>query len=323
MSKSFKILISTLVVFAFILIVINLNIGFIKLSYSDFFSSGSGNYQIAELRVNRILVMLLAGVSIPSAGFLLQEYFQNPIAGPEVLGISSVGSLAVAVYIFLFSAVSLPEFLQNSFISISAISGSILLMLLLIFFSGKFQDKAYLIVFGFLVSAFTGAVVSVMQLYAENQNLKNYLLWNFGANNQATRNQIYILGVFVLLGIVLCFKVIKPLIGSAFGNNYAQSLGVNLKRLKVLVIITSSLFSASVTAFVGPILFIGIIVPHFCRLLWNPAQLWYQWILNMIVGVLTMELFSIFSELLKLPINIMTSILGIPVVFMMLLKKKA
>lgn len=323
MSKNFKILVCTLVVFVFILILINLNIGFLKLQYSDFFSADSQNSQIAELRINRVLVMLLAGISIPTAGFLLQEYFQNPIAGPEVLGISSVGSLAVAVYIFLFSNIALPEFLQNSFISISAISGSVVLMLILLLFSKKFQDKTYLIVFGFLVSAFTGAIISIMQLYAENQNLKNYLLWNFGANNQATRNQIYVLGTIVLLGIFLCFKTIKPLIGNAFGAQYAQSLGVNLSQLKILIIITSSIFSASVTAFIGPILFIGIVVPHFCRMLWNPSQLWHQWILNMLVGIITMEFFSIFSEVLKLPINIMTSILGIPIVFMMLLKKKA
>lgn len=323
MSKNFKILVCTLVVFVFILILINLNIGFLKLQYSDFFSEDSQNFQIAELRINRVVVMLLAGISIPTAGFLLQEYFQNPIAGPEVLGISSVGSLAVAVYIFLFSNIALPEFLQNSFISISAIAGSVLLMLILLLFSKKFQDKTYLIVFGFLVSAFTGAIITIMQLYAENQNLKNYLLWNFGANNQASRNQIYVLAIIVLLGIFLCFKTIKPLIGSAFGAQYAQSLGVNLSQLKVLIIITSSIFSASVTAFIGPILFIGIVVPHFCRMLWNPSQLWHQWILNMLVGIITMEFFSIFSEVLKLPINIMTSILGIPIVFMMLLKKKA
>ncbi len=323
MHKNFKILISTLVVFVFILIIINLNIGFIKLQFSDFFSADSVNHQIAELRINRILGMLLAGISIPTAGFLLQEYFQNPIAGPEVLGISSVGSLAVAFYIFLFSSFPLPDFLQNSFISISAISGSVLLMLILLLFSRKFQDKTYLIVFGFLVSAFTGALISIMQLYTENQNLKNYLLWSFGANNQASRNQIYVLGIFVLIGVFFCFRTIKPLIGSAFGTQYAQSLGVNLKHLKVLIIITSSILSASVTAFIGPILFIGIVVPHFCRMLWNPSQLWHQWILNMLIGIISMEFFSIFSEILKLPINIMTSILGIPIVFMMLLKKKA
>ena len=323
MSKNFKILLGTLLFFVLILIAVNLNVGFIKLQYSDFFSSDSQNYQIAELRINRVLVMLLAGISIPTAGFLQQEYFQNPIAGPEVLGISSVGSLAVAVYIFLFSNVELPEFLQNSFISIAAISGSILLMLILLVFSRKFQDKTYLIIFGFLVSAFTGAIISVMQLYADNQNLKNYLLWNFGANNQASRNQIYVLGIFVFIGIFVCFKTIKPLIGNAFGAQYAQSLGVNITQLKVLIIISSSIFSATVTAFIGPVLFIGIVVPHFCRMLWNPSQLWHQWILNMVMGVITMEFFSIFSEILKLPINIMTSILGIPIVFMMLLKKKA
>ena len=322
MSKNFKILVCTLVVFVFILILINLNIGFLKLQYSDFFSPDSQNFQIAELRINRVLVMLLAGISIPTAGFLLQEYFQNPIAGPEVLGISSVGSLAVAVYIFLFSNIALPEFLQNSFLSFSAMAGSLLLMAVLLFFASRFQDKSFLIIFGFLISALAGAIVSILQFYAENQSLKNYILWSFGANNMVSKSQIIVLSAAVIFGLMMSFKTIKPLIGNALGASYAQSLGVNLHQLKLLVIVASSVLAASVTAFLGPILFIGIVVPHFCRLIYNPAKLWQQWILNMILGVLMMEVFSVISELTKFPLNVITSLFGIPVILTMMMKKK-
>ncbi|MCY0968453.1 FecCD family ABC transporter permease [Chryseobacterium wangxinyae] len=320
MSNKFKILCSVLV-FAIICIAIaNLNTGFLDLNLNDFFQN-SENGQIAEIRINRVLVMLLAGISIPTSGFLMQEYFQNPLAGPDILGITSVASLSVAFYIFFSHSILLPEFLQNSFLSLSAIAGSLLLMLVLLSISNKFQDKSYLIIFGFLVSAFAGAIVSLLQFYAENQSLKNYILWSFGANNMVSRNQIYVLSILVFVGLFFCFKSIKPLIGNSLGNSYAQSLGVNLSQLKILIIVTSSLLSASITAFLGPILFVGIIVPHFCRLIYNPSKLWQQWILNMFLGMLIMLLFSIAAEKTQIPLNVISSMFGIPVILVMLLKQ--
>ena len=320
MSKKFKLIGILIIIGIFISIIFNLNIGFLKLSFTDFFYDSSENSQIAQLRVNRVLAMLLAGISIPTSGFLLQEYFQNPLAGPSVLGITSVASLSVAFYIFFSQDLMLPEFLQNSFLSISAIGGSLVLMFILLAFSNRFQDKSFLIIFGFLVSALAGAIVSILQFYAESQSLKNYVLWSFGANNQVSRNQIWVLIIVVLIGLFLAFKSIKPLIGNSLGTAYAQSLGINLNQLKFFVIITSSLLSASVTAFLGPILFIGIVVPHFCRMIYNPAKLWQQWILNMLVGILIMEFFSIISETTQFPLNVITSLFGIPVILMMMLK---
>ena len=320
MSKKFKILCLVLVSAIIAVSIINLNTGFLSLNFNDFFGESS-NSQIAEIRLNRILAMLLAGISIPTSGFLMQEYFQNPLAGPDILGITSVASLSVAFYILFSNSILLPDFLQNSFLSISAIAGSLLLMLVLLSFSNKFQDKSYLIIFGFLVSAFAGAIVSLLQFYAENQSLKNYILWSFGANNMVSGTQILILAILVFTGLFFCFKTIKPLIGNSLGSSYAQSLGVNLKHLKLLIIATSSLLSASVTAFLGPILFIGIIVPHFCRLIYNPAKLWQQWILNMFLGMLIMLLFSVAAEKTQIPLNVISSVFGIPVILMMLLRQ--
>lgn len=320
MSKKFKILCLFLVIAVILTAIINLNTGFLSLNLQDFFQD-STNSQIAEIRVNRVLVMLLAGISIPTSGFLMQEYFQNPLAGPDILGITSVASLSVAFYIFFSHNILLPEFLQNSFLSLSAIIGSLLLMLVLLSMSNKFQDKSYLIIFGFLVSAFAGAIVSLLQFYAENQSLKNYILWSFGANNMVSRNQIIVLAILVFIGLLICFKTIKPLIGNSLGSSYAQSLGVNLNHLKLMIIVASSLLSASVTAFLGPILFIGIIVPHFCRLIYNPAKLWQQWILNMFLGMLMMLFFSVVAEKSQIPLNVISSVFGIPVILMMLLKQ--
>ncbi|MBW8359038.1 MAG: iron ABC transporter permease [Weeksellaceae bacterium] len=319
--SNFKTICVFILIGIIISVVINLNIGFMKLSVSDFFFSDSENSQIAQLRINRVLAMLLAGISIPTSGFLLQEYFQNPLAGPSVLGITSVASLSVAFYIFLSQDFQLPEFLQNSFISISAILGSLLLMVILLAFSHRFQDKSFLIIFGFLVSALAGAIVSILQFYAENQSLKNYILWSFGANSQVSGNQLWVLTGIIILGLVLSFKSIKPLIGNSLGTSYAQSFGVNLNHLKLFVIVASSLLSASVTAFLGPILFIGIVIPHFSRMIYNPAKLWQQWILNMILGMFIMEMFSIVSETTQFPLNVITSLFGIPVILTMMMNK--
>ncbi|VEE04857.1 Vitamin B12 import system permease protein BtuC [Chryseobacterium gleum] len=206
MSKRFKILCLLFVIAIIISAVINMNTGFLSLSFGDFFQDSAHN-QIAEIRINRVLVMMLAGISIPTSGFLMQEYFQNPLAGPDILGITSVASLSVAFYIFFSHNFLLPEFLQNSFLSLSAIGGSLLLMLILLSMSNRFQDKSYLIIFGFLVSAFAGAIVSLLQFYAENQSLKNYILWSFGANNMVTRNQIYVLSVLVFIGMFICLRL--------------------------------------------------------------------------------------------------------------------
>lgn len=321
MIKSFGSICIILGIAILLVMTINLNIGYISLKITDFFYTSSSNYTIAELRINRVIAMLLAGIAIPSSGFLLQEYFKNPLAGPDVLGITSVSSLAVACFIFFSQNWILPEFLQNSFISFAAIGGSFLLMLVLILFSKKFSNGSFIIIFGFLVSALAGAVVSILQFYVESQSLKNYILWSYGANNNASREQLIILLIIVLIGLFFSFNTIKPLIGNAFGSAYAKSIGVNLDLLKYGVIISTSLLSASVTAFLGPILFIGIVVPHFCRLLYNPSKLWQQWILNMILGAFIMLGFSIIAELTQFPINIITSIIGIPVILLMLLRQ--
>lgn len=301
---------------------INLSTGHLSLSWQDFLSS-TENSELASLRINRVLSMFLAGISLPVSGFLLQEYFQNPLAGPSVLGITSVASLSVAFYIFLSGSLILPAMVQNGFIGTAAIAGSFVLMLFLMAVSSRFRDNSYLIIFGFLISALAGAVVNILQFYGDNQSLKNYILWSFGANNLVSGDQLLLLGALSFCGLFLSFKTIKPLIGNSLGASYAMSFGVNLMALKYLVILSSSLLCASVTAFLGPVLFIGIVVPHFCRLIYNPAQLWQQWLLNMAMGVLVMQVFSCLSEASALPLNVITSVFGIPVILLMMMQKKS
>lgn len=319
---SFKHLCFLLLFLVLVLSFVNLAVGYVDLGWRDFVFPSPSDL-VAQMRLNRVWVMLLAGLAIPTSGFLLQEYFQNPLAGPSVLGISSVASLSVAIYLFASHDFQVPELLQNGMVSLFAILGSFVLMLLLLVFAKKFSDSSYLIIFGFLVSALAGAVVSILQLYADNQSLKNYILWSFGSTSQATSSQAILLTVLVVVGLLVSIKAIKPLIALSIGEEYSRSLGVNLELLKYLVIFSSSILSASVTAFLGPILFIGIVVPHFSRMLYNPSKLWHQWILNLLIGMNLMLGFSAISEYSLFPMNVITSLFGIPVIFLMLLKSKA
>ena len=151
MSKNFKILLFILSIFALFSTIFNLNIGFAELTINDFLNSNNSNYQVAELRLYRILTMFLVGISVPTSGFVLQEYFKNALS--ELLGINSVASLSVAIYIFGSQTFVLPEILQNYFINISAILGSIFMLSLLLLFSKYIFDKSFLIIFGFLISS--------------------------------------------------------------------------------------------------------------------------------------------------------------------------
>ena len=153
MKKNFKPLCLVLSALMMVSILINLSTGFVDLSFSDFWLGSPLYQEIADLRINRTLAVLLAGVSIPTSGFLLQEYFKNPLAGPSVLGITSVAGLFVAFYLLASQNIPVPEFMQNGFISLSAVAGALLLMVFLVFLSHFFRDGAHLVIFGFLVSA--------------------------------------------------------------------------------------------------------------------------------------------------------------------------
>lgn len=300
----------------------NLSTGYVSLPLQSFLDAEDGLHAVALLRVNRVWAMALAGLAMPLSGFLLQEFFQNPLAGPSVLGITSVSSLAAALAIFVFGGMMLPAALQSGMMTIFGLGGSLVLLVVLLAVSRRFQNHSYLIVFGFLISAFCGAVISLLQLYAENQQLKNYLMWSFAGTPTLTSGQLQLLTVLIAGGVAVAVGAIRPLIGSMLGTQRAQAFGVDEKKLGWLVILSSSLLAASITTFLGPVLFVGIVIPHLARLLWNPARLWHLAVLCCLLGILAMELLSAISETLAIPVNVLCSVLGIPVIFLMLWKQQ-
>lgn len=325
MGKKFLKMIIFLLFLTLFFLLLHLKIGILSLSFSELFflSKVSENQEIVELRWSRVLTSVLVGVALPSSGWLLQEFFKNPLASADVLGVSSVSGLMVAVSLLsvdFFSFLS-SEILGYSFVSLMAILGGGVMMFFLIFLSSKNKDNTHIIIIGFLISALCGALISFLEFYAEDHRLKHYILWSVGGNFYLSFWQLLILFGMIGVGLFFVFKSVKPLLGSILGDDYARSFGVDLKKLKSYVILSTSFLSASVTAFVGPVVFVGIIVPYFCRIIGNPSKFWHQCLLNIVFGVLIMQFFSIISELTTLPINVLTSLFGIPVILLMLLKK--
>ncbi len=308
-----------------ILFFLNLLTGFDNISVSDFFSSGGETKDlIISYRLHKTLAVVFAGISLPVSGFLLQELFKNPLAEPSILGISSASALTVALVIFL----GIPHFFEDYewisgwVIILSAFAGALAVSLLLLSVTRNIKNAATFIIIGLLISSFCGSIISALQFYSQSETLKQYVIWSFGSFEGLSSVQTLVYFSCVLAGLIPAFLSVKKLIGFLMGEEYAKVLGVNVTLLKVWVILAVALLTGSTTAMLGPIVFIGIIIPHFCRQIENPASLWAQMLLNIFTGIGFMLIISLIMAKTQLPVNILSSIIGVPVILFMILKNK-
>jgi iron complex transport system permease protein len=322
-----KVLVCIFLLILFFLL--NLKIGYSFISWKtifDFILDSSVNQTenlILNLRLSKIISVCLVGISLPVSGFLLQEIFKNPLAGPSVLGITPSSSLFVALFIFLGGTIYFENSLiTNWLIVICSIVGAFLCLILLLLFRKRMNSTSNLILIGFLISSFAGTIISILEYFSSNQEIKTYIIWSFGSFNGLTFDKIFVFTFFVFLGLFFAFQSVHSLKGISLGEIYGKSFGVNVSKLYFLVIISTCLLVGSCTAFVGPISFIGIIIPHFCRLIHNPSKLWNQFTLNILVGSVLLLFFLFISELIKIPINIISVLLGIPTMFLIIFKNK-
>lgn len=322
-----KIIICLFLFFLFFLI--NLKVGYSFISWKtifNFFFNLPVNQTedlILNLRFSKIISACLVGISLPVSGFLLQEIFKNPLASPSVLGISTSSSLFVALFIFLGGIIYFENnWITNWLIVICSMLGALLCLSVLLLFRKKINSASNLILIGFLISSFAGAIISSLEYFSNNQEIKTYIIWSFGSFNGLTYEKIFVFSFFVILGLFFAFKSVHALKGISLGEIYGKSFGVNISKLYFLIIISTCLLVGSCTAFVGPVSFVGIIIPHFCRLIHNPSKLWNQFTLNILVGSILLLVFLFISELIKIPINMISVLIGIPTMFLIIFKNK-
>lgn len=287
----------------------------------------SFGYIIWNYRIPKAFTAILVGSGLSLSGLLMQTLFRNPLAGPFVLGISSGASLGAALLIMgggLFAASY--AVVNDLSLSIASSLGSILVLLIVVAIARKVKDTMALLIIGLMFASITAAVVTVLSYFAKAEELQQYIFWTFGTVGNLDLNQVLILGAVVGTGLLLSIVAIKSLNALLLGENYARSLGVRIGRSRYLIIIATGLLAGSVTAFAGPIAFIGLAVPHLTRQLFNstdhkllvPGVMLYGGILLLICDTIA----QLPSSSYVLPINAITSIVGAPVVIWLLLRKR-
>jgi iron complex transport system permease protein len=302
--------------------------GPIKLTFSDFLD-GIFSYDeniikhtiVRELRVPRMLMAIIAGAGLSIAGLLMQTLFKNPMAGPYVLGINSGASLFVA-----FSIMSgIPFFTSDIGIISNALLGALIFGLIISVFSSIVRSQISLLLVGIMLGSFTGALVSMLQAVSDAEELKSFTLWALGSLSRVEFYQLPLIGGVFGIGLIGALLLVKPLNLLVLGQEQARLLGINYSVVRFLIIAITALLTGLITAFCGPIAFVGLAVPNLVRMLMKTQHHGILIISSGVIGALFVLLCDIVIQLLEshvnIPINVFTSIVGAPIVVLLILRK--
>jgi iron complex transport system permease protein len=284
---------------------------------------------ILKFRLPKAITALTVGIALSLSGLQMQTIFRNPMAGPDVLGISSGASLGVAFVILGFSAHLSPENISglgNWVLVVASWAGAGAVMFLIMIISARVKEIMTILILGIMLSAGISAIVTIMQYFSSESMLKAYVIWTMGSLGNLTESQLSVLLISVSAGLILSLVSIKMMNALLIGENYARSIGLNIKLARILIFSCTSILAGSVTAFCGPIGFIGIAVPHLARILFKTSDNRILVPGTVIIGGLMMLFSDIVSQLpgseSVLPVNSVTSLIGIPVVIWIILSNR-
>jgi iron complex transport system permease protein len=326
------IIMSLLLATAFIL---DLFLGSVNIKAGDiikslFSNSGSDiDTIVMQFRLPKAITASVVGIALSLSGLQMQTLFRNPLAGPYVLGVSSGASLGVAIVILGFStsltSVNLQGF-GNWILVISAWAGAGAVMLLIMFISSRVRDIMTILILGIMLASGISAVVSIMQYFSSETMLKAYVIWTMGSLGNLSSGQLKVLVISVSAGILLSIFSIKMLNALLLGENYAGSMGLNVRFSRTVIFACTSILAGSVTAFCGPVGFIGIAVPHIARNIFRTSDHAILVPGSILTGGIVMIASDIIAQLpgteSVLPINSVTSLIGIPIVIWVILRNR-
>ena len=269
---------------------------------------------VIDIRLLKMIVAVIAGVALSVSGLQMQTLFSNPLAGPYVLGLSSGASLGVAL-VLLGGAVG-PLGIAGA-----ALCGSGVVMLLLLVVNSRVRDGMSLLILGIMFSSAVGAIVQILQFLSRESALKSYVVWTMGSLGEVTWPQLWILAGIIVIGLIIAVVTVKDLNLMMFGPVLARSMGLDLRRSRALILLSTTLLAGGITAFCGPIGFIGMAVPHIARGLFRSADSRILLPASALLGADILLACDLISRLFVLPINSITSLVGIPVVIYVILRK--
>lgn len=277
---------------------------------------------VIDFRLLKAIVAIAAGAALSAAGLLMQTLFRNPLAGPYVLGISAGASLGVAVMLLGAGMVPAIQAAAASFgIAGAAWIGAAAVLLLITLLGQRVKDIMVILIIGMMLSSGLGAVVQILQYVSNEEALKNFVIWTMGSLGEVTRPQMAILVIAVSSGLVIALAAVKPLNLLLLGQEYAITMGLNISRSRLMILLATTLLAGTVTAFCGPIGFIGLAMPHVARAIVNTSDHRVLLPATIMTGSSVMLACDIISKLFVLPINAITSLIGIPVVVAVVLKR--
>lgn len=283
---------------------------------------------IRNYRLPKAITAVLAGSALSLSGLLMQTLFRNPLAGPDVLGVSAGAGLGVAlltmlsgtaIYSFITTAGSMAQVT-------AAIGGAAVVMMLILAVSARIKDSITILVLGMIFGYVASAIVTILQSFADPDSLKVFVTWTFGSLGEVTWEKMPLLLTFVTTGILLSLLLLKALNSLLLGESYAASAGLNIRRSRFLIITIAAIITGAVTAFTGPIAFVGVVIPHFARAFFGTVN--HKTVLpaTLLLGSLLMLLCDIVSQIpianRTLPINAVTSLFGAPMIVWIVLKRK-
>lgn len=278
---------------------------------------------VLNIRLVKAIVALLAGAALTVSGLQMQTLFRNPLAGPYVLGISSGASLGVALFILGAPLLGLPSAFSALGVAGAAWVGAAAVLVVIAIVGHRIKDIMVILILGMMFSSGVSAVVQILQYLSKEDSLKAFVIWTMGSLGDVTLPQLAILVPAVAAGLVLAVVTIKPLNLLLFGEEYAMTMGLNLRRSRTLLFFSTTLLAGTVTAFCGPIGFIGLAMPHVTRMLFADSDHRVLIPATMLTGASILLLCDIVSKMLTLPINAITALLGIPIVVWVVLRNKS
>jgi iron complex transport system permease protein len=322
------------VVFLFL---VNISLGSVSIPTKEVFSSLTGGtssketwqYIIVNYRLPKAIAAVLVGMGLSISGLLMQTLFRNPLAGPYVLGLSSGASLGVAMIIL--GAAFLPESVASVLLSsygvvLASSLGSFLVLMAVLVVSYRLRDTMAILIVGLMFGSLTSAIVGTLSYFSTAEQLQKFTFWSLGNLGNLSWTSILILFICVLVGLLLSLFSIKPLNALLLGENYARSLGLNYKKSRLIIIFATSILAGSITAFAGPIAFIGLAVPHIAKLIFQTSNHFVLFWSTLLFGASIMLICDSISQVpggdITLPINAVTSIFGAPIVIWLLIRKK-
>lgn len=319
------------------LFLINISLGSVSIPIKEVFNSLIGQiasketweYIIINYRLPKAIAAILVGMGLSISGLLMQTLFRNPLAGPYVLGLSSGASLGVATVIL--GASLLPQFLATLLLSsygiiLASSLGSFTVLLSVLAVSHRLRDTMAILIVGLMFGSLTSAIVGTLTYFSTAEQLQKFTFWSLGNLGNLSWTSISLLSICVAIGLLLSLFSIKPLNSLLLGENYAKSLGLNYKKSRLIIILATSILAGSITAFAGPIAFIGLAVPHIAKLVFQTSNHTILFWSTILFGAIIMLICDSISQLpgsdLTLPINAVTSIFGAPIVIWLLIRKK-